>query len=37
MHINFFVQTHKIIDQVVNGDASNEKDFLPQSLSRTYV
>ena len=37
MHINFFVQTHKIIDQVVNGDACHDKDFLPQSLSRTYV
>ena len=35
MHIMFFVQTHKIIDQVVNGDARGSHQAM--SLNRTYV
>jgi hypothetical protein len=33
-HINFFVQTHKIIDQVCNGDVSHED---ASQLSQMFV
>jgi len=37
MHIQFFVQTHKIIHQVVNGDSSHDRVHQADSLNRTYV
>jgi hypothetical protein len=37
MHIQFFVQTHKIIHQVVNGDSSHDRVHQTDSLNRTYV
>ena len=36
-HIQFFVQTHKIIDQVVNGDSSYSKVNQAETLNSLYV
>lgn len=33
-HVAFFTQTHKVIDQVINGDISNEQQ---SNLARQYV